>query len=561
MSNQSEVILIFPPQFPPFQPHLALPSLNASLRLNGVGGRALDLNVEFYHYCLSPDLVREAVLQLEGQVASGKEAPIDILGYLSTSEIVLSELTFSVRRLSGLEPAGIPELLRAQKVANRALQLVSRSYGFRLSLQELTLENPRATQGYASLLRRFMESGPAKVLRRAGPAVVGMSIATHQQRVGSQVLANCIREILPSVNIVVGGSIPTLYSSVPAVRWYFRSWADQIFVGESEETLVRYSQEVLGKATCRSVRTSDTDRLIHPDVSPDISALPTPSYEGLPLNKYLSPRAVLPLTTARGCAWRRCTFCSHSYVYGSGYRARPLDAVASDIKELLLLNPGTYLSLYDEFIPLTRLRALADIIGNWETGWSAYTRFNGNWSKATVKALSHSGCRLLSFGLESGSDRVLADMDKGIDRKMILRGLDALDGSSIWTHLYLILGFPTESSRDFEQTLELVNIYKNRTVSFGPSGFGLAPGSEIAGRPGRYDIVNIHVPDDPFSGVPFQTSNGINPQTIRERVGLVWSALGERWWQRLEFVQVLHLLPLCQHDCNLVGPIAIEMKS
>jgi anaerobic magnesium-protoporphyrin IX monomethyl ester cyclase len=66
----------------------------------------------------------------------------------------------------------------------------------------------------------------------------------------------------------------------------------------------------------------------------DINSLPTPDFDGLPLDKYLSPVRVLPLQSSRGCYWGRCAFCTHSLGYGKRYQPRQPAKVAADIRQL-----------------------------------------------------------------------------------------------------------------------------------------------------------------------------------------------------------------------------------
>ena len=67
-----------------------------------------------------------------------------------------------------------------------------------------------------------------------------------------------------------------------------------------------------------------------------------------------------------------------------------------------------------------------------------------------------SGCREVALGIESGSDRLLEYIDKKLSRVQILRAVEKLLKVGISVKGYFILGFPTESHTEFEETLSLI---------------------------------------------------------------------------------------------------------
>jgi len=544
--GRSPVLLMFPPQFPPFQPHLAIPSLGSMLVRHEVDVHYVDANLAFYYYCLNAETVAEALYALEAQVKSSAtdEISLGVLRCLASADEVLSRLASSMSLLSGRAPGGLDELLRAQLIVNRALQIVSRAHGFQMSLQDIRIESPKAQQGFSGLLRRFYESHISNAIKSVHPAAVGMSVATPQQRIGAQRLAQLVRKTVPSAEVVVGGSIPTYYALVSAARDYFTSWADKVFVGEADETLASYVCSRLGMPRNGLPGFVESSGIVSPESVPAMSDLPTPLFDGLPLADYLSPALVLPLLTSRGCAWRRCAFCSHSHTYGDSYRPRGMDRLAADLS--IVRSKTNYVSFYDEFIPLPRLREVAETIAPWELSWSAYARFDTPWTTRVVRSLSESGCKLLSFGLESASNRVLQKMDKGITSEMVRDAMRSFEASGVWVHLFVIFGFPTERLSDLDQTLALIQEYSHAPVSFGLSRFGLNLHSKVYREPHRYGITRIFEPNSPFSYWEFEAPDGIPAQVLNQKAQMARSMLGDRWWQLLDFAQVFHLFPLTQ---------------
>jgi hypothetical protein len=71
-------------------------------------------------------------------------------------------------------------------------------------------------------------------------------------------------------------------------------------------------------------------------------------------------------------------------------------------------------------------------------------------------ALKSAGCAMLKLGIESGSQRVLDELEKGIDLKMAADALKTLHQAGIATYVYLLFGAPPEKEGDAFQTLDLV---------------------------------------------------------------------------------------------------------
>lgn len=80
----------------------------------------------------------------------------------------------------------------------------------------------------------------------------------------------------------------------------------------------------------------------------DINSLPTPCFDGLPLDMYFSPELILPVLSSRGCYWRRCTFCDHSFGYSGNYRPRDVGLLYDDIKALKSKYGTAYFTFQDE---------------------------------------------------------------------------------------------------------------------------------------------------------------------------------------------------------------------
>jgi hypothetical protein len=109
----------------------------------------------------------------------------------------------------------------------------------------------------------------------------------------------------------------------------------------------------------------------------------------------------------------------------------------------------------DNAIPPSVLRSLARS----RTGgrWFGFARFEETlMDRPFVRDLYRSGCRMLQLGLESGSQRLLDAMGKGIDLRKVSRILETIHGEGIRTYVYVMFGMPGEGPEEARRTLAFV---------------------------------------------------------------------------------------------------------
>lgn len=137
---------------------------------------------------------------------------------------------------------------------------------------------------------------------------------------------------------------------------------------------------------------------------------PLPRYELL-LDKKIGD--FLPVQAGRGCP-NSCSFCSVHCLYRNRYYQRPVEAVMRDIHYVRTLGFRKFLLLDDNILSQPDyLLCLCEQIKPLKMIWYSQCSLNIAHHPALLKAVAASGCRVLSFGLESISPESLAAMDKG----------------------------------------------------------------------------------------------------------------------------------------------------
>jgi radical SAM superfamily enzyme YgiQ (UPF0313 family) len=512
--------LLFPPQWSPTQPYLSLPSLTAFLRANKCDVEQADLNVTFYDDLLSRKSIREyyekAYMKLQ-ELESGQELSTEIhhkYAILSSSvlfgEYIINEVENAKNILRDRNAFyEIDELFRAFKILELGLKLASSAY-YPSNLTFQSYEMSYSVRSSKAVLQAisdreqnifidYFKKNTLPKVHENNPGLVGISIINTSQLIPGLTLAKLIKEAAPDIHVNIGGSIFTRLVNELSSNQDLFSVFDSVIVHEGETALLGLIKHLEGKADIK-----DIPNLIYKEgseikvnkISPegeDINALPTPVFDGFPLDKYLSPELIIPVLSSRGCYWGRCTFCDHSFGYSGRYRPRNVELLYNDISSLKAKHKTDFFTFQDEGLSPKLISALSDRIikNNLGISWLADSRFESVLSPESFNKISEAGCKMLYLGLESANERVLGCMDKGIKMDNVIDICRYSTNAGIWNHLFLIFGFPTETQEEAKETMDFIlqNNDVIRSVAFG--SFQLTKHSKVYENPALFDVKNI----------------------------------------------------------------------
>ena len=197
----------------------------------------------------------------------------------------------------------------------------------------------------------------------------------------------------------------------------------------------------------------------------------TPTWDGLPLDRYLSLLDMLnpmhrlwsdgrwnKLTVAHGCYWKKCSFCDIHLDYIGRYDGAPAMLLVDRIEQIVAETGQSGFHFVDEAAPPKALKALADELQrrNRAISWWGNIRFEKSFTPGLCRQLADSGCIAVSGGLEVASDRLLKLMKKGVSVDQVARVTRAFSDAGILVHAYLMYGFPTQTVQDTVDALEYV---------------------------------------------------------------------------------------------------------
>lgn len=303
------------------------------------------------------------------------------------------------------------------------------------------------------------------------PICVGISSMTGTQIFFALEAAKIVRRITGGkIPIVWGGAHP---SSVPE-QTVLNECVDIVCIGEGEETFLELVEAIAAK---RSI--NDVSGIAYKDggksiVNPqrpllDVEQLLPVPWELVDVEKYIHRDFYLKGTnrsldigqTSRGCPFQ-CGFCSSATLRKRRWRAmsveKSLDRIVEPVKRFNLES----IWIRDDEFYIDRKRAYnicdgminAGLKVKWYTSGTRVDVFNRS-SDDEIKILKRSGADTLKFGAESGSNRILKLMQKGIKKEDTIKANLRIKEFDIIPAFALMIGFPTETFDEMNETIDL----------------------------------------------------------------------------------------------------------
>jgi anaerobic magnesium-protoporphyrin IX monomethyl ester cyclase len=265
---------------------------------------------------------------------------------------------------------------------------------------------------------------------------------------------------------VVGGPEPGAY-----VREYLEAGADVVVLGEGEaameELLPALAHRDSDLLTIKGIAFLDDNGCVQrteprPQIA-SIDALPWPARDAVDIPSYLRTwreahgQSSLSLITARGCPYH-CRWCSHQ-VFGKTHRRRNARSVVDEVEWLLATYEPDMLWIADDVFTIHH---------GWIREYAAEMRRRSlhipfecisradRLNREAVDLLSQLGCFRVWIGSESGSQRVLDAMERGVTVEQVQAAVALCKANGIQTGMFLMWGYEGEELSDIEATIQHV---------------------------------------------------------------------------------------------------------
>lgn len=207
-------------------------------------------------------------------------------------------------------------------------------------------------------------------------------------------------------------------------------------------------------------------------------------FSDYPSDDYLSKEMIFPVRSSYGCCYKACAFCTHH----SNVPYREIDV--KEIKKTILKNKIKNLFFIDDTIPAKRLSELAEMLSPLNVRWWCQTRPTKD-LLGLFKKLRDSGLASISFGVESGNQRILDSMRKGTNINDVQNVLAESHKAGIKNIVFIMFGFPGETKKSFMDTINFLNENSDNLDIVSASVFGLQKGSYVYNNPCEFGVFDI----------------------------------------------------------------------
>lgn len=261
----------------------------------------------------------------------------------------------------------------------------------------------------------------------------------------------------------------------------------------------------------------------------------TPSYEGLPVKDYIAMFEMLnpvtklwsgyfwnKLTLAHGCYWHRCSFCDTSLDYIGRYETEKAERLVDRMVAITKQTGSDGFHFVDEAAPPAILRALSEEIlkRGLKFRWWGNIRFDKAFNPDLAQLMKEAGCIAVTGGLEVASPRILKLIEKGVTVEQVAKVTKAFQDAEVFVHAYLMYGFPTQTTQETVDSLEVVRqLFSNDCLqSAFWHRFACTVHSPVGKNPAKYGIklLNTEAPQFSENDLPFEDPTGVDHDTLGE---------------------------------------------
>jgi len=307
-----------------------------------------------------------------------------------------------------------------------------------------------------------------KKIKEFAPDLVGIRMMTFHYKKSYEIIKT-IKSKYKDIKIVIGG--PHISTMRESVMEECRE-IDFGIVLEGEETITELcSNKALDTIKGLIYRENGTVRYTgNREVIQKLDNVSYPKYKMFPLERYLpSENTPIPIITSRGCPYR-CTYCAVALVIGTEFRTRGASNVVDEL-EYWYSKGRLAFSILDDNFTLVKRRVLeiCDEIekkGLKELKISVHGIRADKVDKRLLQRMKAVGFVHLSFGVEAASNSVLHNLKKGEDIVKIERAIKLACELGFSVDLFFLVGSPTETWQDIEDSVKLALKYPIANVKF-----------------------------------------------------------------------------------------------
>lgn len=306
-------------------------------------------------------------------------------------------------------------------------------------------------------------------LKDFSPDYLVVNVATPTFKSDMEIIAQA-KALMPNLITIVKGA-PFLTYNTNVI--YENPFIDYVIVGEAELTFRDIlsgvpDSEILG--ICYRDNLQGIKNEPRP-FNENLDKLPFPARHLVDNNAYRRPdnnKVQAVIKVSRGCPYH-CFFCLASPVSGVKVRTRTPQSILAEIRECVVKYNIKHFLFWSDIFNFDREWTIDLCKRIIESGlkitWSSNTRAD-TMDDEMAKLMYKAGCRLVSIGVESGSQEILDKIGKKINLDNIRNTVKILKKNKIKIYNYFVIGLPWETEKTVEETIKFAIELDSNFVSF-----------------------------------------------------------------------------------------------
>lgn len=541
MAKNNKMLLIFPPQWTPVSPHFAICTLLGQLKNAGYDASFMDLNVEFYNKILSrnylqfiQEKVKKDYLELFTSIRKiytrekkekkytleekCKLYKFDKLRKFMSQEnkdfkMLPDLIPFAVGVIKNENRFFVPEhLINALKYIDMALETVSLAYaptniGFDCCYNPLLKLNFESIKHFvfdkeSNIFWNFYKNKISEI-KAQKPSFIAISLNSSSQLISGLTLTYLLKKYT-NAHINIGGNFFGRIKETLLEHPEFSMFCDSISIEEGEGPIVEMAKFVNGEIPIEKVSNlvwfKNNKSYLNEKMQPvRLNDMVNLNLDDFDLSAYYTPKIVLPYQTSRGCYWGKCTFCDQ--YFGMEYNVKDIEKVISQMQELKDKYGITHYEFIDESVSPIYLKDLSKEMLKTDIKPSFFcdARLENAFDDEVFEVASKAGLKMTMWGLESGSDKIMNSINKGIDLDRRFEILKSANKYGIWNFAFIFFGYPMETKEDAKKTIKMLCDNNKIINSYGRSVFSMGKHARLALEPEKFGITKIFENEEEFS--------------------------------------------------------------
>ncbi len=591
-----KTLLIFPPQWMPTSPHFSLPTLIGQFENSGHQACALDLNIDFYNEILTKKsiqdsynkakellpILKEEIKEVFDKNKSFNDYPFEWQNKIAKASMIdnfIRENSKKVNKTILLIENSVsifkskqhfynPYLFnQANSNINLALDIFSLPYSpsqigfssYKNQLFKLDYDNikyyvfDKSTNPFIEFFEKKLE-----LIKSKNADSIGISINSSSQIIPGLTLSNMLKKNTKAHIFIGGNHFGRVSESIEKYSEIFDIFCDSLIVEEGEIPIIEHAKYIAGEIPIEKVHNlmylkDGKIRKNQIAMPMSLNNMKAPNLDDYDFKKYFAPEIVMPFQTSRGCYWRKCSFCDHDY--GLHYNIKSIDKLMNQFKMFKEKYNIDKFELIDEAISPSYMKEMSEAIlrNNIKISFFCDARLESEFDEEIFKVAHKAGLKMVLWGFESGSKKIMKLINKGVDIDNRLNILKKARQAGIYNFAFIFFGFPAETKEDALETIDTICSNTDIINTYAKSVFTMGKHTKLREAPEKYGVIGKTYQEAEFSPTYTYQASGMNKKELNDIVNLCTKRAHEAYGDSLAFYLLgreLIMLYLCKYSID-----------